>query len=130
MRLVERQDYYSIFFYLLLIGKLEHLPKRCQRNLTLGVQCVTRLTPVLWCGLGALAGRHIGFFMNRSMTFSPGLTKVVRSDKSYGATRTCTTLRPGRVDRSPSGTGSNSNMGVRHYLKAVFDRGTHCCRVR
>ncbi len=31
-----------------------------------------------------------------------------------GAIRTCTTLRPGRADRSPCGTGSNANMAVRH----------------
>lgn len=30
-----------------------------------------------------------------------------------GAVRTCTTLRPGRADRSPCGTGSNANMAVR-----------------
>ncbi|MFN3208666.1 MAG: proline racemase family protein [Roseovarius sp.] len=31
-----------------------------------------------------------------------------------GVLRTCTTLRPGRADRSPCGTGSNANMAVRH----------------
>lgn len=30
------------------------------------------------------------------------------------ALRTCTTLRPGRADRSPCGTGSNANMAARH----------------
>lgn len=34
------------------------------------------------------------------------------STESDGAVRTCTTLRPGRVDRSPCGTGSNANMAV------------------
>ncbi len=44
-----------------------------------------------------------------------GLSYVMfRSDEPDGALRTCTTLRPGRVDRSPCGTGSNSNMAVRH----------------
>jgi proline racemase len=44
-----------------------------------------------------------------------GLAYVMfRSDESDGAIRTCTTLRPGRVDRSPCGTGSNANMAVRH----------------
>lgn len=44
-----------------------------------------------------------------------GLSYVMfRSDEPDGAVRTCTTLRPGRVDRSPCGTGSNSNMAVRH----------------
>ena len=31
-----------------------------------------------------------------------------------GAIRTCTTLRPGRVDRSPCGTGSSANLAVLH----------------
>ena len=44
-----------------------------------------------------------------------GLSYVMfRSDEPDGALRTCTTLRPGRADRSPCGTGSNSNMAVRH----------------
>jgi proline racemase len=44
-----------------------------------------------------------------------GLAYVMfRSDEPDGAVWTCTTLRPGRVDRSPCGTGSNSNMAVRH----------------
>lgn len=44
-----------------------------------------------------------------------GLAYVMfRSDEADGAVRTCTTLRPGRADRSPCGTGSNSNMAVRH----------------
>ena len=40
-----------------------------------------------------------------------GLAYVMfRSLDADGAVRTCTTMRPGRVDRSPCGTGSNSNM--------------------
>ena len=43
-----------------------------------------------------------------------GLAYVMfRPDEPDGALLTCTTLRPGRVDRSPCGTGSNSNMAVR-----------------
>jgi proline racemase len=43
-----------------------------------------------------------------------GLSYVMfRSDEPDGTLRTCTTLRPGRVDRSPCGTGSNSNMAAR-----------------
>lgn len=43
-----------------------------------------------------------------------GLAYVMfRSEEPDGALRTCTTLRPGRTDRSPCGTGSNSNMAVR-----------------
>lgn len=42
-----------------------------------------------------------------------GLAYVMfRSIEPDGALRTCTTLRPGRADRSPCGTGSNSNMAV------------------
>lgn len=44
-----------------------------------------------------------------------GLAYVMfRSDMADGTLQTCTTLRPGRVDRSPCGTGSNSNMASRH----------------
>lgn len=44
-----------------------------------------------------------------------GLAYVMfRADEPDGAVRTCTTLRPGRADRSPCGTGSNSNMAARH----------------
>lgn len=44
-----------------------------------------------------------------------GLSYVMfRSEEPDGALRTCTTLRPGRADRSPCGTGSNSNMATRH----------------
>lgn len=43
-----------------------------------------------------------------------GLAYVMfRSDEPDGQLRTCTTLRPGRADRSPCGTGSNSNMAAR-----------------
>lgn len=54
-----------------------------------------------------------------------GLAYVMfRSDEADGAVRTCTTLRPGRVDRSPCGTGSNSNMAARFArgLVRVGDR--------
>ncbi|WP_209424703.1 proline racemase family protein [Pararhodobacter sp. SW119] len=44
-----------------------------------------------------------------------GISYVMfRSEDPDGALRTCTTLRPGRVDRSPCGTGSNASMAVRH----------------
>ena len=44
-----------------------------------------------------------------------GLAYVMfRAEEPDGAVRTCTTLRPGRADRSPCGTGSNANMAVRH----------------
>lgn len=44
-----------------------------------------------------------------------GLSYVMfRSTDPDGVIRTCTTLRPGRADRSPCGTGSNANMAVQH----------------
>ena len=44
-----------------------------------------------------------------------GLAYVMfRDTDPDGALRTCTTLRPGRADRSPCGTGSNSNMAARY----------------
>lgn len=49
-----------------------------------------------------------------------GLAYVMFRDRDPdGATRTCTTLRPGRVDRSPCGTGSNSNMAEHAANDAV-----------
>ncbi len=47
-----------------------------------------------------------------------GLAYVMFRDKdSDGVVRTCTTLRPGRVDRSPCGTGSSA------HLASLFARG-------
>lgn len=44
-----------------------------------------------------------------------GLAYVMfRAEDPDGAIRTCTTLRPGRADRSPCGTGSNASMAVAH----------------
>jgi len=44
-----------------------------------------------------------------------GLAYVMfRSAEPDGTLRTCTTLRPGRADRSPCGTGSNANMAASH----------------
>lgn len=49
-----------------------------------------------------------------------GLAYVMfRSEEQDGALRTCTTLRPGRADRSPCGTGSNANMAVRYVAGRV-----------
>jgi proline racemase len=39
---------------------------------------------------------------------------MFRGRDSDGAVRTCTTLLPGRVDRSPCGTGSSANLAVLH----------------
>lgn len=39
---------------------------------------------------------------------------MFRQWEADGALRTCTTLKPGRVDRSPCGTGSSANLAVAH----------------
>lgn len=39
---------------------------------------------------------------------------MFRGREPDGAVRTCTTLEPGRVDRSPCGTGSSANLAVLH----------------
>ncbi len=39
---------------------------------------------------------------------------MFRDQDPDGAIRTCTTLKPGRVDRSPCGTGSSANLAVRY----------------
>ncbi|HET6158991.1 MAG TPA: proline racemase family protein [Dongiaceae bacterium] len=39
---------------------------------------------------------------------------MFRSNEPDGAIRTCTTLKPGRVDRSPCGTGSSANLAILH----------------
>jgi proline racemase len=48
----------------------------------------------------------------------PGVNEIAyvmfRSIEPDGAVRTCTTLKPGRVDRSPCGTGSSANLAVLH----------------
>ena len=47
---------------------------------------------------------------------------MFRSDEADGAVRTCTTMRPGRADRSPCGTGSNANMAAR-YARGLVKPG-------
>lgn len=48
----------------------------------------------------------------------PGLDSIAyvmfRAAEPDGAVRTCTTLPPGRVDRSPCGTGSSANLATLH----------------
>ncbi len=53
---------------------------------------------------------------------------MFRSTDPDGVIRTCTTLRPGRVDRSPCGTGSNSNMAVQQRLGRVQPGDTRVSR--
>lgn len=51
----------------------------------------------------------------------PGVDEIAyvmfRDKEADGAVRTCTTLQPGRVDRSPCGTGSSANLAT------LFARG-------
>ena len=47
---------------------------------------------------------------------------MFRSDEADGAVRTCTTMSPGRVDRSPCGTGSAANMASR-YARGLIQVG-------
>ena len=48
----------------------------------------------------------------------PGMTEIAyvmfRGLEPDGAIRTCTTLKAGRVDRSPCGTGSSANLACLH----------------
>lgn len=48
----------------------------------------------------------------------PGIDRIAyvmfRDSEADGAVRTCTTLRPGRADRSPCGTGSSANLATQH----------------
>ena len=48
----------------------------------------------------------------------PSLTEIAyvmfRDIQPDGSLKTCTTLKPGRVDRSPCGTGSSANLAIQH----------------
>ena len=75
----------------------------------------------------AEAGMEIKSLLKEQMRVShpeiPGLDEIAyvmfRSPEPDGAIRTCTTLKPGRVDRSPCGTGSSANLAVLHAKGAV-----------
>lgn len=70
----------------------------------------------------AEAGIRIKALLKQQMTVShpeiSGLDEIAyvmfRDRDADGAVRTCTTLKPGRVDRSPCGTGSSANLAVLH----------------
>lgn len=53
----------------------------------------------------------------------PGIDEIAyvmfRDAEPDGAVRTCTTLQPGRVDRSPCGTGSSANLATLHARGAA-----------
>jgi proline racemase len=60
----------------------------------------------------------------------PGVDEIAyvmfRGQEPDGAVRTCTTLKPGRVDRSPCGTGSSANLATLYVRGeiAIGDRRT------
>lgn len=53
---------------------------------------------------------------------------MFRSKENDGAVRTCTTLKPGRVDRSPCGTGSSANLACLHARGEVKVGGSRRSR--
>ena len=61
---------------------------------------------------------HIARQVSVAHPVIPALNDVAyvmfRQQEADGALRTCTTLKPGRVDRSPCGTGSSANLAVAH----------------
>lgn len=82
----------------------------------------------------AMAGMELKALMAGRIAVShPTLASVngiayvmFRSTEADGAVRTCTTLLPGRVDRSPCGTGSSANLATLHArgLARVGERRT------
>jgi proline racemase len=80
----------------------------------------------------AEAGIEIKALLKQQVTVAhpeiAGLDEIAyvmfRSRDPDGAVRTCTTLKPGRVDRSPCGTGSSANLAVLH-AKGEVKLGDH-----
>lgn len=70
----------------------------------------------------AEAGTEIKALLARQVAVNhpeiPGLTEIAyvmfRDYQPDGSVVTCTTLKPGRVDRSPCGTGSSANLAILH----------------
>lgn len=62
----------------------------------------------------------------------PGIDEIAyvmfRKRESANTVRTCTTLLPGRVDRSPCGTGSSANLAVLHARGEVRVGEEQFCR--
>lgn len=63
-------------------------------------ELISTLEPAIYPDIPALSGLAYVMF---------------RQFDTDGVIRTCTTLRPGRADRSPCGTGSNANMAVQQF---------------
>ena len=70
----------------------------------------------------AEAGTGIKSLLSRQIEVQhpelPGLNEIAyvmfREWNEDGSITTCTTLKPGRVDRSPCGTGSSANLAIQH----------------
>ena len=79
----------------------------------------------------AEAGTEIKALLSRQVKVShpeiPSLDEIAyvmfRDYQPDGSVITCTTLKPGRVDRSPCGTGSSANLAILHakHMAAVGD---------
>jgi proline racemase len=99
----------GVFYALIDVNQigLTIAPKNARQLATAGVELRNRIAavePALHPTTPALNG--ISYVMFRSV-------------EPDGALRTCTTMRPGRTDRSPCGTGSNANMAARHARRLV-----------
>lgn len=80
--------------------------------LALGLWTTIKLT-LLCIVLGTTLGFVIGLL--RSGTSLDDIAYVMFRDyQPDGSVITCTTLKPGRVDRSPCGTGSSANLAILH----------------
>ncbi len=75
----------------------------------------------------AEAGIEIKALLAEQMTVRhpeiPSLNEIAyvmfRDVQPDGSLKTCTTLKPGRVDRSPCGTGSSANLAIQHARGAL-----------
>ena len=84
----------------------------------------------------AEAGIEIKALLKKQVQVShpdiPGLDEIAyvmfRSRDPDGAVRTCTTLKPGRVDRSPCGTGSSANLAVLYAKGEIATGGRRISR--
>lgn len=80
-----------------------------------------RIVPEAACALAG-AGTAIKVLLAEQVAVDhpelPGLDEIAyvmfRDYRPDGSVITCTTLKPGRVDRSPCGTGSSANLAVLH----------------
>jgi proline racemase len=94
----------GVFYALVDVGQvgLEIAPGNARQLAEVGIELKSILAALIQPKHPELAGVE-------------GLAYVMFRDRDPdGAVRTCTTLKPGRVDRSPCGTGSSANLAVLH----------------